>query len=149
MRYTLHFENTGEAPVAVDAEDALSGVLDDAKMVKAPQASDAALSVGDVVDGRFPITGTLQPGQKATVSYSVSVLPKEKRGDGVLGNFLVKAGGDPVCNSAQSNCTTHPVSVAADLATTGASLSVVLPAALLLLGGGVAVMLAVRRRVVS
>lgn len=149
ITYTLRFANTGKAPVAVDAEDALSGVLDDAKLVDAPKASDAALTVGKVVDGRFSITGTLQPGQEATVSYSVSVLPQEERGDGVLGNFLVKAGADAVCNTSETNCTHHPVRGTSALAMTGTTPSAPLPAVLLLLGGGMLLAFAVRRRIAS
>ena len=93
--YTLHFASTGTAPVAVDREDVLGGVLDDADVTGQPVASGGSLSVGAVADGRFRVTGELDPGEDATVAYQVTVRPDGQRGDDRLENFLVPAGEDP------------------------------------------------------
>lgn len=95
LTYTLHFENTGQAPVDVNREDDLAAVLDDADVTTPPAASDGALTVGNVTDGRFPITGTIQPGQTVTVTYQVTVKADGQRGDDRLGNYLVDPGEQP------------------------------------------------------
>src|SRR5690606_3908465 len=73
MTYTLHFANTGEADVDVSRDDVLTMVLDDATVTTAPTASDPALSVSAIVDGRFTVAGTLAAGQDVTVTYTVTV----------------------------------------------------------------------------
>ena len=115
VTYTLHFQNTGEAAVAVSRDDVLTEVLDDATITAAPAASDAALTVSDVVDGRFSVTGALDPDQVVTVSYTVTVNPDGERGDDRLGNFLVDAGEEPpaTCEPAdaeRADCTINHVS---------------------------------------
>ncbi|WP_067197675.1 DUF7927 domain-containing protein [Microbacterium sp. XT11] len=95
VTYTLHFENTGNAPVDVTREDVLTRVLDDAEITAQPVSSGDALSVSDVVDGRFSITGTLQPGDLVTVTYTVTVKADGERGDDRLDNFLVPTGEEP------------------------------------------------------
>ena len=95
MTYTLHFANTGEADVDVSRDDALTMVLDDATVSAAPTASDPALSVSAIVDGRFTVTGTLAAGQDVTVTYTVTVNDDGARGDDQLGNFLVDEGAQP------------------------------------------------------
>lgn len=95
LTYTLHFENTGTAPVDVDREDDLTGVLDDAEVTAGPSASSDSLTVSEVVDGRFGITGTLQPGQSETVAYTVTVKADGERGDDRLANFLLDPGQEP------------------------------------------------------
>ncbi|GAB3598316.1 CshA/CshB family fibrillar adhesin-related protein [Microbacterium tumbae] len=93
--YTLHFENTGQAPVEVNRDDVLTRVLDDAEVTAQPVASGDALTVSAIEDGRFTITGTLQPGQVVTVTYAVTVKPDGQRGDDRLDNFLVPNGEEP------------------------------------------------------
>ncbi len=115
VTYTLHFENTGEAAVPVNRDDVLTLVLDDAAITTAPVASDAALTVSDVVDGRFSVTGALEPEQVVTVSYTVTVNPDGQRGDDRLGNVLVGAGEEPpaTCEPAdgeRADCTVNHVS---------------------------------------
>jgi uncharacterized repeat protein (TIGR01451 family) len=95
VTYTLHFTNTGEGDVTVDRQDVLAGVLDDADLTAGPTASDEALTVSDVADGRFTVTGTLAAGQEATVTYTATVRGDGQRGDDRLGNFLVDPGQDP------------------------------------------------------
>lgn len=115
LTYTLHFENTGKAPVAVDRQDVVSGVLDDADITSGPTASADTLSVSEITDGRFSITGELAAGAKETVSYTVQVKATEDRGDDRLANFLVPTNEDPpeVCEPVEGqlpNCTVNPVS---------------------------------------
>lgn len=115
VAYTLHFENTGEAPVAVGREDVLTQVLDDATITAAPASSDAALEVTSVAVGRFGISGVLQPAQVVTVTYTVTVNADGARGDDRLGNFLVNPGEEPPAACAPTDeerpdCTVNHVS---------------------------------------
>ncbi len=115
VTYTLHFENTGEAPVAVDREDVLTQVLDDATMTSAPESSDAALTVSAIADSRFGIAGSLEPGELVTVTYQVTVNADGERGDDRLGNVLVNAGEEPPTECAPADqerpdCTVNHVS---------------------------------------
>lgn len=95
VTYTLHFANTGEADVDVARDDVLTKVLDDATVTAAPTASDSALTVSEIADGRFTVTGTLAAGQDVTVTYTVTVNADGERGDDQLGNFLVDEGTEP------------------------------------------------------
>lgn len=95
LTYTLHFESTGEAPVEVNKEDVLTDLLDDAEVTSQPAATSDGLSVSDIADGRFTVTGTLEPGQYETVTYQVTVRADGERGDDRLGNFLVEPGDEP------------------------------------------------------
>lgn len=115
VTYTLHFENTGTAAVAVDRDDVLTEVLDDATVSEAPVSSDGALSVSEVVDGRLTVTGSLEPGEYVTVTYVVTVNADGERGDDRLGNFLVPAGGTPPtecvpADQERPDCTVNHVS---------------------------------------
>ncbi|WP_261165378.1 DUF11 domain-containing protein [Microbacterium sp. Marseille-Q6965] len=115
VTYTLHFENIGEADVDVARDDVLTQVLDDATVSAQPVASDDALAASTVEDERFSVTGTLAPGQRVTVTYTVTVNEDGQRGDDRLGNALVPAGTDPADHCApvdpqRSDCTVNPVS---------------------------------------
>ncbi len=115
VTYTLHFTNTGEAAVAVNRDDVLTQVLDDAKVVSQPKSSDSALAASKVADGRFNVNGSLKPGETVTVSYIVQVLADGKRGDDQLGNFLVDKGATPPAeckpvDDKRADCTINPVS---------------------------------------
>jgi len=114
LTYTLEFESTGSAPVDVDRVDDLTHVLDDADVTVAPAASDEALAVSEIADGRFSITGSLEPGQAVTVTYTVKVKAADQLGDTVLANFLMGPGGetpeDPtVCEPGDEDCTTNTI----------------------------------------
>ncbi|WP_260405841.1 DUF11 domain-containing protein [Microbacterium sp. G2-8] len=114
LTYTLTFDNQGEGAAIVDHEDDLSGVLDDAELSAAPEASADALSVSDVENGTFGVTGELAAGQTVTVTYTVTVLPESERGDNVADNFLVPEGEEPPsggCEESDPNCTTTPMPV--------------------------------------
>ncbi|WP_162621906.1 CshA/CshB family fibrillar adhesin-related protein [Microbacterium suaedae] len=113
--YTLHFTNSGNAPVTVNRDDVLTQVLDDADVTAQPAASSDALSVTEITDGRFTITGELAAGEQATVAYEVTVNPDGQRGDDRLGNFLVPNGENPpeACVPAdpeRADCTVNHVS---------------------------------------
>lgn len=95
VTYTLHFENTGHAPVAVNRDDVLTKVLDDAAVTSQPVASSGALTVPAIENGRLTVTGTLQPGDQVTVTYAVTVKADGQRGDDRLANFLVPGGAEP------------------------------------------------------
>ena len=89
LTYTLSFENVGAGPGEVDRVDDLTHVLDDATVTSAPAASDDALTVSSISNGRFTITGTLDAGQTVTVTYTVRVDEFDDLGDQVLANFLL------------------------------------------------------------
>lgn len=114
--YTLHFENTGKAQVNVAKDDVLTQVLDDADVTVQPTASSGSLAVSDIADDRFTVTGSLDAGEKATVTYTVTVKPDGERGDDRLGNFLVATGEDPAdgpclpTDSERPDCTVNHVS---------------------------------------
>ncbi|WP_162622954.1 DUF7927 domain-containing protein [Microbacterium suaedae] len=93
--YTLHFANTGTAPVEVNRDDVLTGVLDDVDVTGQPAASSDALTASEIADGRFTVTGELAPDEEVTVSYEVTVKPDGQRGDDRLDNFLVPLGDNP------------------------------------------------------
>lgn len=95
VTYTLHFENTGSAPVSVSRDDVLTQVLDDADVTAQPQPSSDALAVSAISGGRFTITGTVAPGGTVTVTYTVTVRSDGQRGDDRLDNFLVPNGETP------------------------------------------------------
>ncbi len=115
LTYTLHFTNIGTGPVDVAREDDLSGVLDDAVLTSGPTSSDPALQVsGPAGDQRIRVSGTLEPDQAVTITYTVRVT--RNGGDDQLANFLVDPGQDPpsdcdvVVDGAQPDCTENPVS---------------------------------------
>ncbi|MGW9113293.1 DUF7927 domain-containing protein [Microbacterium sp. NPDC055683] len=112
--YTLTFSNTGQAPADVDRVDDLTHVLDDAEITTQPESSDPALTVSDVEEGRFSITGTLAPGQTVTVTYTVTVNAEGELGDAALANFLLDPGTDTPenpgdCEPGDEDCTSNPV----------------------------------------
>ena len=115
LTYTLSFDSTGQAPVDVNRDDVLTAVLDDADVTAQPVASDDALTVSAIADGRFTISGTLQPGQSVTVTYTVTVRPDGQRGDDRMDNFLVPSGEEPpeTCvpvDGDRPDCTSNHVS---------------------------------------
>ncbi|MGO3147781.1 MAG: SpaA isopeptide-forming pilin-related protein [Leucobacter sp.] len=112
VSYTLTFANTGGMPAAVDYEDVLTGVLDDAELLVGPTAQSPLVANYDAASNRIIITGTLPAGDSKTVTYTVKVkseLPDDA--DGVLGNFVVKSGDTPPteCLPEDPLCTEHPV----------------------------------------
>ncbi|MCP2638277.1 GEVED domain-containing protein [Microbacterium sp. HD4P20] len=115
VTYTLHFENIGEADVAVDKDDVLTAVLDDATITSMPNSSDPSLAVSPLNGDRFTVAGTLAPGQLVTVTYTVMVNPDGQRGDDRLGNVLVPVGEVPPeecvpADGERPDCTVNHVS---------------------------------------
>jgi fimbrial isopeptide formation D2 family protein len=116
VTYTLHFRNDGDAAGTVAKDDDLTGVLDDADISSPPTSSSPSLTVTPIANGRFAVTGTLQPGESATVTYTVTVRPYAQQGDHVLDNWLVLPGdppGDPEdcvpVDGEDADCTVHPI----------------------------------------
>lgn len=113
VSYTLTFRNTGTLPVAVDHDDVLTNVLDDADLVAGSLTADPPL--GAVLNGagdRIRITGTLAGGDTKTVTYRVRVKnPLPATANGVLGNFVVVKDGTPPssCVPGDPACTEHPI----------------------------------------
>lgn len=115
VTYTLHFENTGKADVDVARDDVLTQVLDDAEITALPTASSEALTVSEIADARFSVTGVLTAGESETVTYAVTVKVDGERGDDRLGNAVVKTGDEPpaACEPAdgeRATCTINHVS---------------------------------------
>lgn len=111
LTYTLTFDNQGKGPVEVDKTDILTDVLDDTTLTTAPVASDDALSVSAVTDGKFTTTGELTAGKKVTVTYQVTVNAESERGNNTADNFLVTTGEDPPeeCVEDDRMCTETPL----------------------------------------
>ncbi|MCX5535279.1 hypothetical protein OG785_32610 [Streptomyces sp. NBC_00006] len=94
VEYSVKVENTGDVPVDATANDDLSDVLDDAKY-----NGDAKASTGDVSydDPNLKWSGTLDPGETATITYSVTV----EASDGSNAHL-----GNAVTGNDYSNCDT-------------------------------------------
>jgi uncharacterized repeat protein (TIGR01451 family)/fimbrial isopeptide formation D2 family protein len=154
LTYTLTFHNTGKGTYAVDYTDRMAGVLDDAALVSGPDASDSALTAGNLSGGSLRITGTLDGGQTVRVTYEVKVKAYDAQGDHELDNFLQPTGARGVdsCVTTDPLCTDNPVPSAASgggggTANTGSNTERTLLLGALLLGaGGLLSLLGVRRR---
>lgn len=103
LSYTLTFWNTGKGSGVLDEVDDLSQVLDDAVITAEPAASNPALTVGKVENGKFTISGTIPAGAKYTVTYKAKVL-SEGRGDSKIGNVLMT-----VCSAKNQPCSPDTV----------------------------------------
>ncbi|MCL2735226.1 MAG: hypothetical protein FWD75_01170 [Propionibacteriaceae bacterium] len=89
LTYTLTFTNTGTAPAVIDHVDTVSNVLDDA-VVGSIQASPG-MQAQLYANGDLVMSGTLDPGQVMTVSYTATLKPDGQRGDSILFNDVVAA----------------------------------------------------------
>ncbi|MGN7966465.1 LPXTG cell wall anchor domain-containing protein [Microbacterium sp. 22179] len=114
ITYTLFFDNDGEAGATVDAVDDLTHVLDDAEVTTEPTSADGLTVVRNGAE--ISITGTVPAGERYTVTYTVTVLPDDERGDSIASNFLLAPGEepptDPECVPTDAdfpNCTTTPI----------------------------------------
>ncbi|MFJ9173232.1 LPXTG cell wall anchor domain-containing protein [Streptomyces sp. NPDC102360] len=104
VEYSVEVKNTGKVPVDATANDDLSDVLDDAKY-----NGDAKASTGDVSydDPNLKWSGTLDPGETATVTYSVTVEASAGSnahlGNAVTGNDYsnCRTGSEDGCNDQQ------------------------------------------------
>lgn len=119
VEYTVKVENTGDVPVDATANDDLSDVLDDAKY-----NGDAKASTGDVSydDPNLKWSGTLDPGETATITYSVTVEASDGSnahlGNAVTGNEYSNCdtGTEDGCND-QHNIRDLDITKSADTAT--------------------------------
>lgn len=112
LNYTVTFTNQGNAPVAVNKQDDLSAVLEGATVTKTPTTDDPALSVSGLSNGRYTVTGALQPNTSVSVTYTVKVRPDGERDSDTLANFVVDTGGTtpPTCETTNPVCTVNFVS---------------------------------------
>lgn len=114
VTYSLKLTNLGSAAASVDATDDLSGVLDDADMLAAPQTDSQDLDViWDPEAAVIRLVGSIPPpgGSEVNVVYSVKVRSHQDRGDHLLSNVVVPAGQIPPaeCAPEAANCTATPV----------------------------------------
>ncbi|MCU1659132.1 MAG: hypothetical protein JWO57_3788 [Pseudonocardiales bacterium] len=117
LTYTLHFTNTGTAGGNVNTVDDITQAIDDASVTSQPVSSDQALSVTSFgTDNRAHITGTLQPGQTVTITYTLTVHAANHLGDSILANFLLKPTDppptSPKCTPTdpqKPDCTSNPI----------------------------------------
>ncbi|QYM74773.1 SpaA isopeptide-forming pilin-related protein [Leucobacter luti] len=111
VTYTLTFKNTGELPVAVNHDDVLTDVLDDAVLTGTVTAQSPLTAALNGAGDRIRITGTLQPGTERTVSYTVTVRdPLPSAANASVRNYVVPTGEQPptTCQPGEP-CTVHPV----------------------------------------
>ncbi|WP_139177858.1 GEVED domain-containing protein [Ruania alba] len=152
VTYTLSVTNTGAADGPVAFTDHVGAVLDDASMVQAPVADDESVTAA-YTSGVVNLTGTIAVGATVTVTYTVQVLPWDEQGDHELANFVTGAGDEPPseCVPGSVLCTEHEVPPPAvppavpGLPNTGADVSILFAAVLLVLTGG-AIVVTRRRR---
>ncbi len=107
LTYTITVRNTGAATGTVSKVDDLTDVLDDAEVTSAPSSDTASVIVSSIAGGAFSLGGTLAAGGVAEVTYEVTVLPQEERGDNLAQNFLVDPGSETptACASGDPSCT--------------------------------------------
>lgn len=111
VTYTLTFRNTGGQAVAVNHDDVLTDVLDDATLNGAVTAQSPLAAALNAAGNRIHITGSLAPGTTRTVSYSVTVRdPIPNAANASVRNVVVPTGEQPPtgCEPGQP-CTVHPV----------------------------------------
>jgi fimbrial isopeptide formation D2 family protein/LPXTG-motif cell wall-anchored protein len=111
LTYTVTIESIGQTTVPVSREDVLDDVLDDATMTAQPSSDTDSVSVSAVADNRFAMTGELEAGKTATITYDVTVNPTAERGNNSADNFLVPVGEDPpaACEADSDDCTVTPL----------------------------------------
>lgn len=111
VTYTLTFRNVGGQPIAVNHDDVLSDVLDDAALTGAISAQSPLAAALNPAGDRLRVTGTLPAGAERTVSYTVTVRdPIPNSANGVLRNVVVPTGEQPPTTCAPGTpCTEHPV----------------------------------------
>jgi len=93
LTYTLTFSNEGTAAGTVDYVDMMSGLLDDATV--GPFQATGDLSAYLYSNNDMIVTGSLEPGETQTVTYTATVKPDGTRGDSILFNALVSADTPP------------------------------------------------------
>ncbi|MGY1551215.1 DUF7927 domain-containing protein [Microbacterium sp. A588] len=111
LTYTIVVTNTGATDVAVNRDDDLNGVLDDATITTAVASDTATVTATGPDAGIIAIRGTLPAGASAEITYTVTVKPAAERGDSTAANYLVNPGEepDPNCDPASGQCTSTPI----------------------------------------
>lgn len=109
LTYTLSFENTGAGAADIEYIDHMADVLDDAQLVGDIETDNGA-SVAGPAENQLLISGSVAPGETATVTYTVVVNDYEDRGNHHLGNFLTLTGQEPPTKCTDNNplCTFNP-----------------------------------------
>ncbi|RUR03412.1 hypothetical protein [Labedella endophytica] len=87
----LTLTNTGPSSERVLVDEVVTGVLDDARMEVAAEASSSSVTVIRLGHDRLALSGYLDPGQVVTVGYTVVIRPDAERGDGVLSRVALAA----------------------------------------------------------
>lgn len=111
ISYTLTFRNTGGMPVAVNHDDLIADLLDDAAFVGTVVAQSPLSATLSEPNGRIRVTGTIDPGTTRTVTYTVKVRdPLPATANGSVRNVVVPIGEQPPTTCAPGTpCTVHPV----------------------------------------
>ncbi|WP_166983399.1 DUF6923 family protein [Paramicrobacterium fandaimingii] len=159
LTYTLTYTNSGLAPATVDDVDTLTDLLDDADITSAPVSSSDSLTVSEITDGSFAVTGAVAPGATVTVTYQATVTSDANRtGDNSIVNWLLPSGVTPPADCTPMDCTVNPIvdvpaantSTDDELAFTGAAgVGILAGSAGLLLLAGLSVLVFRRRRQMS
>ncbi|MFC8596897.1 GEVED domain-containing protein [Isoptericola sp. NPDC057191] len=108
VRYTVTVENTGQVAYTADdpatVTDDLTGVLDDASWNSDATADTGAVSYAEPT---LSWSGALEPGETATIRYSVTVDdPLAEDGDGTLTNAVVGPPESTCDDGTEDGCTT-------------------------------------------
>jgi len=118
LTYTLTFSNQGTAAGTVDYVDIMSGLLDDASV--GPFTATGDLTAYLYSNHDMIVTGSLEPGETQTVTYTATVKPDGARGDSVIFNALVSADTPldfrPTPTTAPEDCPTCTLTQVAGLA---------------------------------
>ncbi|BAJ30373.1 MULTISPECIES: DUF11 domain-containing protein [Kitasatospora] len=103
VSYRVVVQNTGAVAVDATAADDLTAVLDDAAY-----DNDAAATAGTVSYAAPTLSwaGTLQPGESATITYTVTVNTPDT-GDGQLDNHVTGSSASNCPTGTEPGCTTH------------------------------------------
>lgn len=115
VTYTLTFSNTGGQSAAVDYTDYLDNVLDDSTWDNGPVVGGTGLTVvrNTSPSNSLSITGSVDPGQTTTVSYTV-IAKAGTTGNGLLKNLLGPTTTTPPTECVPGNdptwlCTENPI----------------------------------------
>lgn len=110
LSYTLTLRPAGSSGASGPVTDDLSGVLDSASYSNDARASTGTVSF-DPASGQLVWSGTLAPGQEATVTYSVTI---DGSANGLVQNAVVGPPGSrcPLPSLPEPPCTTRTLIIA-------------------------------------
>lgn len=111
LTYTVTVTNTGATTVAVNRDDNLADVLDDATITTSPDSDTASVTVDGPTAGVLAIRGTLPVNKVAKITYTATVKALPDRGNSRAANYLVSPGTTPPesCDPAAEQCTRTPI----------------------------------------